>query len=185
MKNLIIAVLGILVVLFTIDNFGGVHIFPKKSCETEKCNSTKCKSGLLIATSDSRCKNGKLGGGYSIPTDSANAYIDSFKKGLKSMKLDSLNSGAYISKDAIDLLFENDTTATGLVMCFVKANAKTISLVITTDTTGKCGIRYKKGESSFICETFCPKICGCFEAPKKSNLFTILYQDMNFEQIKK
>ena len=192
MKNLIIGVLGILVLLFSIDNFGGVKIFPKKSCDSEKCDSTACHDGkggqgIGLMSVNEHCNDDyryrdsipKTGGGYSLRKDVANLLIEKFPVDINQLAKSNTCSGAYLSKRAIDSLFEKNKTDNGLVMCFVKINDTTISLVVTPTHSDRFLISYRKSDEAFLCETFCPKICGCFQSPYKSNLFTILYTDMN------
>ena len=186
LKNIIISVLGLLVILFSLDNFGGIKIF--SSTKMENCDSSvtsKPKISTPVADCDSCYSCNRDGGGHSISAYDANELINSFPKDVKKIALNLKNSGAFLSEKAIDILFDNDSLATGLVMCFVKANDTTISLVVTTDTTKNCKINYKSGDPAFICEAFCPKICGCFQSPISSNLFTILYQQMNLNIPKK
>ncbi|HAP00321.1 MAG TPA: hypothetical protein DCQ93_00200 [Bacteroidetes bacterium] len=100
----------------------------------------------------------QAGGGKSISVQDANDFVDAFQSRFTEMNG---RKGFYISKRAIDALFDSDERGNGLVCCPAYTSSGEISMVLCTAISDNSRAT-DNTTGVYITEGFCPNICGVF-----------------------
>lgn len=149
-----------------------------KICGNHNAVNTKDDDCPDCPTVSKSCDNdlrynltGNTGGGFPLNTKNAQDSLTEFKTRIKSLNECAVKggcpelkfpAGCWISKLAIDNLFEYDIKANGLYCNFVYSKSKDSVSIVISPFRNKNFLIQQPGSTQhfFMSETLCPKECG-------------------------
>lgn len=173
-KNLIIAIMGIIIVVLFLDEYCVINII-ESNCEVKsECDTLGILSsvgGYCIDTGRYQYNGPHISsdeGGKTISQQDANAYIDSFKVQLSRLRSSDpdfrlpQNKGVFLSKKAFEDIFNKEVKSNGITCYFAIDENNQFNLVYDGSRSNATQIVASPTNMDpvFISTTLCPDECG-------------------------